>query len=304
MLWLLFFLRVFRRRRHVPASSFKKLSPGATELFQLGNDPCLLFVDFPARFTYDLVLANSLSSTTYQSQSRKFLVLTGSSFSITSTLPISIFLWHIPRSLCDGFYAISSDGELFGELIGPRTSGPICLVSRPFVQNFQMSSLLTCSTPTSNVTVQYYIDHFHRPFSDCEPCIECLFWHTQPFVMRIAWATGAKFKFSLKYQTDTMRHSDRPCFLGPIRGPENVTALAEEFYFTCQDKEEQEIGQFHTIFLVALALCVGVVLLHCFGVVNVLVCIGCEDEQRRFQKIREELKLALSELPIDDQINP
>jgi hypothetical protein len=161
-----------------------------------------------------------------------------------------------------------------------------------------MSSLIGDPHLSGSLAVAYYVDSLRHAFSTCEMGIECMFLHTKPFLLRVAWKNGTRFGLSLKYQTGSMRHSDRPCFLGPIPdGSGSARVEADTFGFECQDKEEQEHSQFVIVVVTVVAFLVVAVALHVAGVVNMRVVLGCEDENLRFEKMKQDLELTRTTWP-------
>jgi hypothetical protein len=208
-----------------------------------------------------------------------------------------LIIWRIPANFCSGtLYAISTDGELSGELTPSPGGGPLCIIAHPFAKRYQMSAFVGEPQLLGNVSAQYFVDSFRQPFSSCDLGIECLFLHTSPFLLRLSWKADTQFQCRLHYQTGSMAHSDRPCFLGGIpRAGIGGEAIAERFVFQCQDKEEQEHSQFITVAATVVAFLIIALVLHLAGIVNMRVALGCEDENVRFEKVKHELRLFNSE---------
>jgi hypothetical protein len=228
-----------------------------------------------------------------------FLLFSGDFFSIRPNHPLSILIWRLPPSFCGNtVYAISADGKISGTLHSPHNSGPLCLFSHPFAKRYEISSSVGEPEIVGNLSVKYYVGSLYREFSTCLMGIECLFLHSEPFLLKIEWKTGKQFNIDLKFQTDSMKHSDRPCFLGAIpNGDGEILSNAETFTFECQDKEEQEYRQLVTVFLTVLGVLGFAIVLHATGFVNMKVALGCEDENIRFEKIRQDLQIVKNPWP-------
>jgi hypothetical protein len=278
-----------------------KLKQDTIQMFSLANGSCVVFFDLTKQQkpTFDLWVNSSNRSFTRTNCVDRFLFLSGLCFAIRPSTPLTILIWRIPVSFCaKTVYAISADGELFGALERPRTSGPLCLFSHPFATNYQMSSLIGERRLAGNLTVTYYVGSLSRAFSTCEIGTECLFMHTQPFLLKIEWKNGTQFNINLKFQTGSMKHSDQPCFLGPIPQLDGeVLPNPEKFNFECQDQEEQQYREFITVLLTVLGFLVLAIALHATGFVNMKVAFGCENESIRFEKIRQDLQLVRSSWP-------
>jgi hypothetical protein len=279
----------------------KQLKPHTDYAFRITTGTSVVFFDLSGhdKQTYDLSLNTSAGLATRTNCNDRFVFVAGDSFSIRPHRHLSILIWQIPASFCAStFYAISADGELTGTLLSLPSSGPLCLFSHPFVSKYQMSSLIGEPHLSGNLVVEYYVDSLRHAFSTCEMGIGCMFLHTQPFLLRVAWKNGTHFDFKLKYQTGSMRHSDRPCFLGPIPdGRGNTFFEADAFGFECQDKEEQEHSQFVIVMLTVVAFLVLAMTLHAAGVVNMRVVLGCEDENLRFEKMKQDLEMTRTSWP-------
>jgi hypothetical protein len=113
------------------------------------------------------------------------------------------------------------------------------------------------------------------------------------------WKTETRFNFNLKYQTGSMRHSDLPCFLGPIpKSDGKILSDAEKFTFECLGKEEQEYGEFVTVLMTVLGFLGFALALYVAGFVNTRVVLGCEDEKVRCVRMKEDLPVNQDSWPL------
>jgi hypothetical protein len=178
---------------------------------------------------------------------------------------------------------LSTDGSLSGSLSG---TGPMCVFAFPFPRKYQLSAYWRLPDE-KNVTVEFFVDSIKRPFSACDEGIECMFWHTHPFVLKISGANDPAFSIDLNYQTDLKKHSSNPCYFGPIPNtPRNIPELT----YKCEDEQEKRFGQFRMIFIVALIVLIAAIGLHTIGVVNLRVHLGIhEDETPIFKKVKASL---------------
>jgi hypothetical protein len=303
MLSLLALIRAVSRPAAPWPVSTIRLQRQAIHSFRVDDGAWAVFFDLSPRrpATFDLWL-NATSGDPARTACRdRFLVFSEGAFALRASAPLVLKIWRIPRNFCSGaLYAISADGKLSGELAPALPAEPLCILAHPFAKRYQMSAFVAEPQLFGNVSAQYYIDSFREPFSSCDLGIECLFLHTSPFLLRLSWTAGTRFQCRLHYQTESMAHSDRPCFLGPI--PRAATAgedPTERFVFQCEDKEEQEHNQFVTVLLTVLAFLVVALILHAAGIVNMRVALGCEDETARFEKVKHELRLFNSESTLD-----
>jgi hypothetical protein len=158
----------------------------------------------------------------------------------------------------------------------------MCLFAFPFPTKYQLSAFLEGSlTSERNVLIQFFVDNLGAPFSVCDTRTDCFFFHTRPFILKISGRVGRSFTMILKYETDTAQFSTNPCYLGPIpllSGAKagDISGLTVDY--RCEDERHKRAQQFRMVFGISLLLGVLCAALHLFGVINLKVLAGLDDE--------------------------
>jgi hypothetical protein len=212
------------------------------------------------------------------------------------------FIWKIPSDFCPTIlYAISSAGTLVGEVTSADLGGPTCIFSVPFARKHHLVSNFKFSGDSSHVSIDYYVKGLDHPYSSCDKDIECVFWHTRPFLLRISGIDRATVSIVFRYQVDPQPHVRVPCFLGILPNlNSSLTSHPREFAFKCEDKAELRSDEFKLIFRLVFVVLALALLLHLCGCVNMCAIVGCHEDEVRFAKIRVGLRNGAGEQTVED----
>jgi hypothetical protein len=239
--------------------------------------------------TYHLAYPNPDSSLQTVTSQPRFLRFSGAKLDVhTNEHPLRVKVWEFPDSLCPGTsYALSANGQLSADFTDLDPGGPLCLFPNPFGTRHHMVSTFQYERGSSNISLEYYVDSVTKPYSDCDPGVECVFWHMRPFVFRIS-APNVRIAMNLKYESKV--DLDTECLVKEIPdiGAEKP-GKGGRVKFACEDRAELRADQFKLIFVMAFALVMLLVLLLFCRVIDLGTILGNRTIEARFSEIQVEL---------------
>ncbi|OHT07553.1 hypothetical protein TRFO_05187 [Tritrichomonas foetus] len=206
---------------------------------------------------------------------------------------LQVVTWKIPQTFCSSMFSISTVGELEATISNSPHHFPLCIFADPFSEKYKLSTYFENNNIKKITSIDFYVGSATDPFSSCDQGTECVFWHTQPFFMRLEGNPDAEFSYSIRYQTESKHFLPESCFLGAIkRFPENYeqdNQYLDEFHFECKDEKLENQEQFKIIIFIILFIAFLIFVLHLSGVMNIKTVIGWEDEQYRFNRAKANI---------------
>jgi hypothetical protein len=256
----------------------------STQNFILWAGCAFIFREARPNESLDVTIFNTNSTSTRFVETRASFFVCGASLSLkTRTRTLKTVIWHIPQSFCPSpVFELSSDGRLSG-LISELV--PLCIVTYPFCHRYQLSAFLQ----ESHLTMEFFVDNFDHPFSSCEPGIQCFFWHTEPFLLKISGHEDVHDSLRLNFEGDSFGHTNNPCYLGVIPKEGEPTMKGPNAEYKCEDKQEFEHRGFRLIVGVTVLFLSVILILHCIGVTDLRIIFGYEEESSRFEKMKAKL---------------
>ncbi|OHT06410.1 hypothetical protein TRFO_05621 [Tritrichomonas foetus] len=202
----------------------------------------------------------------------------------------TLHFWLVPNELCPGIsYASTADMAISTELTAATLSSDFCIFGQAGSSSYSADFLYQTNSTRSRV--EFY-KHPSKPARKCKKGVKCHYSSSMPFFLRISGASGYKFSSSFLYKVHRSNIDSYECSFktipylvdGPIQMPIGHLNVR---HTKCVSAAEDMLSNV-TLISGGIIVCIMLlILLHCAGVINLKIILGCTKEADRFKELRQ-----------------
>ena len=286
---------------------------GQTEVINTDNLPISLFL--PPTSNYFLlnlsyiphkrVVSNTTIISYVPTSSRYIEFWDGNlQFSNGDTKEAIIPYWSIPSEICpDLSYSISADYRLKATATFPEGSKTLCIFPQYYPTQTQVDIIFKHKESSS--VLEFYNSQ-NQKITTCNSDSLCRFKSEEPFFFRFYNIKSHPLSFSISYIISSSP-SISTCGIETfsIHLGDNLTQVptSKINFMTkiCQSPTEHILK---IVTITALSFSISIIflmILECFGIINIPYAFGCSSEKSRFGKIKENPYITSIENPVDPE---
>lgn len=216
---------------------------------------------------------------------------------------VSIPLWLIPKSLCNGTNAlINAEHHLLMNSKSTKFQGKVCLFSQTEFHSAKVEAILKSNDPFSKISF-YENNNFNsdssketdanEPVKICLKDTKCHTHHLNPFFIVIQSKSQKAIKFKLDYEVRAPKPDIVYCQMNSIinvspKGPKKSASVFEGTNVKCESRANDMLVVFKYIAIFVVILLAVVITLQCSGIIDLGDILCPDEEKKRFQNLKKD----------------
>lgn len=215
---------------------------------------------------------------------------------------VSIPLWLIPKSLCNGTNAlINAEHHLLMNSKSSKFKGKVCLFSQTKFHSATVEATLKSNDPNSYIS--FYENNINsdsnneidinEPTKICSRNKKCHTHHLNPFFIVIKSKSQSPIKFALDYEVRAPKPDIVYCKMNSIidvspQGPKKSAIVFDGANVKCESRANDMLIVYKYIAILFVLLLTVVITLQCTGLINLGDLLCPDEEKRRFNNLKKD----------------
>lgn len=225
-------------------------------------------------------------------------------FSNTATAEesVSVPLWLIPKTLCNGTNAlIIAEHHLLLDAKSTKFQGTVCLFSQTEFHSAKVDAIMKSKDSTSSLAFyenNLKSDSNHEtdidePVKACSRGEKCHTHHLNPFFIVIKSKPQKPIKFKLDYEVRAPQNNIVHCQINSIlkithEGPKKSAIVFEGANIKCESRANDMLVIYKYIGIFFVLVLAVIITLQCTGTVDIGEILCPDEEKKRFENLKKD----------------